>query len=756
MIYDENNPHLSADGGSTAQHDSRDTHDLSMSSVKAGASVFGSTLFGGETSLDHSLCYSPSPLVERRKDLDNIQPPLGKILNFEKPSAAKKKYILSNRDSAVANECGDSGGSATEQNDDASRMSSAPSVRANPVGNRRPPSRETRTKDTAAMTGPSFSSGVSVNPVINNVRRSKVENVKEKQMSVAQLREQRRLEKEQALAFSEQAEQTRREVIELRKRLNERFRQSKIEREQKAQRQRLAEVEQELQFKSKVHVEHKRTLKQQADDRRRMSMADRARLRQNHREGKERMKLMAIQEDQALFDERHESSVAMRTAKAEQAERRRRSLAFRNQEGQRIRDLEHDMKTDEQHADHESYELKWAGERDAEEYLSEQAELRRQSLAFRNEEGRRIRDLQSDMKTEEQQTEHESYELKWAGEHDADDYRRQMAEERRNSLAFRNAEGRRIRELESDMKTGEQHAGHESYELKWAGERDADDYRRQMAEERRNSLAFRNEEGRRIRELESDMKTDEQHAGHESYELKWAGERDAEDYRRQMAEERRDSLAFRNAEGRRIRELESDMKTDEQHAGHESYELKWAGERDAEDYRRQMAEERRDSLAFRNEEGRRIRELESDMKTDEQQTEHESYELKWAGERDAEDYRRQMAEERREELSFRNNEASRRDAVMQELSILAQEREHESFILKWAGDDDAKEYISQQEELRRQSFAFRNAEGRRIREFDEEERAKAIEERSRDEELKAAGVSSMCFCLFEVVGLFLT
>ena len=76
MINDENNPHWSADGGSTAPHDSR---DLSMSSVKAGASVFGSTLFNGETSLDHSLCYSPSPLVERRRDLDNIQPPPGKV-----------------------------------------------------------------------------------------------------------------------------------------------------------------------------------------------------------------------------------------------------------------------------------------------------------------------------------------------------------------------------------------------------------------------------------------------------------------------------------------------------------------------------------------------------------------------------------------------------------------------------------------------------------------------------------------------------
>ena len=494
MINDENNPHWSADGGSTAPHDSR---DLSMSSVKAGASVFGSTLFNGETSLDHSLCYSPSPLVERRRDLDNIQPPPGKVLNFE------KKYVLANRDSGVANECDDSTGRAAEPNDDAS-CTSVPSVGAKPTGNlARPPKKKTGSRDTAATIG-SFSSGVSVNPVINNVRRSKVESIKEKQMSVAQLREQRRIEKEQALAFSEQAEQTRREVIELRKRLNERFRQAKIEREQKAQQQRLAKVEQELQFKSMVHVEHKRALKQQADDRRRMSIADRARLRRNHREGKERMKLMAIQEDQALFDERHESSVAMRAAKADEAERRRRSLAFRNQEGRRIRDHEHDTKTNEQQAEHESYELKWAGERDAEDYKRQMAEERRDSLAFRNEEGRRIRDLESDMKTEEQHAQHESYELKWAGERDAEDYKRQMAEEQREELRFRNNEASRREAVMQELGILAQEREHESFILKWAAEDDVKEYISQQEEIRRQSFAFRNAEGRRIRNFEEE------------------------------------------------------------------------------------------------------------------------------------------------------------------------------------------------------------------------------------------------------------
>merc|ERR1712032_1503324 len=123
---------------------------------------------------------------------------------------------------------------------------------------------------------------------------------------------------------------------------------------------------------------------------------------------------------------------------------------------------------------------------------------------------------------------------------------------RRESLAFRNAEGRRIRDLEAQMAVDVRHREHESFKLKWAGERNADNHRKQKNEEKRQSFARRNAEGRCVRNLEGQMKAEENHRDHESFELKWAGERDADDYKKQMAEERRQSLAHRNAEGRRI------------------------------------------------------------------------------------------------------------------------------------------------------------------------------------------------------------
>jgi hypothetical protein len=205
-----------------------------------------------------------------------------------------------------------------------------------------------------------------------------------------------------------------------------------------------------------------------------------------------------------------------------------------------------------------------------------------------------------------------------------------------------------------------------------------------------------------------------------------------------MAKERRESLAGRNADGHRIRQLEFMMKANESELERESYQLKAAGERDADEYKQQMAKERRESLAFRNAEGRRIRDLETMMKGDEWEREHESYELKWAGERDADAYKKQMAKERRESLAFRNAESAKHDAVMKELRQLAQEKEHESYMLKWAGENDAKQYVKEQQELRRQSLEFRNAEGRRHREIEENMRASRQRENELNEEIAAA------------------
>ena len=263
------------------------------------------------------------------------------------------------------------------------------------------------------------------------------------------------------------------------------------------------------------------------------------------------------------------------------------------------------------------------------------------------------------MESERLEQEHLSFELKWAGEKDAEAYQRKLAEERRNSFKFRHTEGHRQRDEAAQRRSQEQNAEHASYELKWAGEKDAEAYKKQLEQERRDSFKFRHTEGHRQREEEALRRSEEQNTEHASYELKWAGEKDAEAYKKQLEQERRDSFKFRHTEGHRQREEEALRRSEEQSAEHASYELKWAGEKDAEAYQRKLAEERRNSFKFRHTEGHRQREEEALRRSEEQNAEHVGYELKWAGEKDAEAYKQQLEQERRDSFKFRHTEGHR-------------------------------------------------------------------------------------------------
>ena len=74
----------------------------------------------------------------------------------------------------------------------------------------------------------------------------------------------------------------------------------------------------------------------------------------------------------------------------------------------------------------------------------------------------------------------------------------------------------------------------------------------------------------------------------------------ADEYRKNIEEDRIDSLSLLKAEGKCQRDFQAEVNADEFHRVHESYELKWAGERNADEYRKKVAKERRDSFALLN------------------------------------------------------------------------------------------------------------------------------------------------------------
>lgn len=612
--------------------------------------------------------------------------------------------------------------------------SSAPKPKTRPARQVRSPLRRDLVKKTQDAIN---KASISVNQSLNAVRVAKQDSVRYRSQQTAKVREEWQEERAMAESFHEEAEKSRRHVLAMQRTLSSKYSKEKAQRRQAYRHQKIEQVDKEAQFKSAVYREHQRKLREEEERRRRQSVDARARLRQNHRLGAERIRLQQIQEESAIFEERHQFSVALRETTNAQAERRRKSFAFRNGDARRIRQLYADMEAERLRKEHESFELKWSAERDAEAYERQLEEERRKSLAARGEKILKDREQEQARRAKEQCAKHESYELGRAADRDVDKYKKQQEEARRESLAMRNREGLRQR-TEGAARVAEQlRSESESFELKWAGEKDAEAYQRQLQEQRRASLAQRNAQAFKQREEVESRRQVEIVAEHETFELKWAGEKDAEAYQHKLEEERRQSLARRNKETKLQRDLENNRRMEALRAEWSSYALKFDGERDADEYKRKLEEERRKSLEARNAHAMDQRRQADSERSETLVKEHASYELKWAGEKDAEAYQRKLEEERRESLARRNKERLHHANVMHELLTIAREKETESLVLKWAGEEDAKAYLRKIEEERRQSLQHRGEQVRHQREIANAQHEEELMQAHQDEQLRS-------------------
>jgi hypothetical protein len=64
---------------------------------------------------------------------------------------------------------------------------------------------------------------------------------------------------------------------------------------------------------------------------------------------------------------------------------------------------------------------------------------------------------------------------------------------------------------------------------------------------------------------------------------------------------------------------------------------------------------------------------------------------------------------------------------MEELRGLAKQKEAEDYMLKWGGENDVKDYLAKMAEERRKSLQQRAADARKVRNYEEEEHAKAVQ-----------------------------
>lgn len=339
---------------------------------------------------------------------------------------------------------------------------------------------------------------------LNAGRAAKLKVLREKSKEAKSVRFQWDQENTEAKSMQVQADEYRRQIRTIQRKLTSDHFKNKARYDESEKMDRYAKFEKEYMFKSEVFQDHQHTLKEERDRNRKMSIDTRAKIRINKREGEEVLKTIKLEEEQAMFEVRTDLHRSRMESKKANAEKRRLSFQFRAGDAAKVRDVRSNWREKDLHEKHVGYELERAAAKDADNYKKKMRKEEQDDFKGRNQEAFECRKRDKDSAYEAMLAEHESYELKWAGERDADAYRKQMKEERRKSLAGRNKESAQHAITMEELRALAKEKEAESYMLKFNGENDAKAYLAKCAEERRKSLQLRGKEARKVRQYEEE------------------------------------------------------------------------------------------------------------------------------------------------------------------------------------------------------------------------------------------------------------
>ena len=314
-------------------------------------------------------------------------------------------------------------------------------------------------------------------------------------------------ENSKAKSLQKKVEENRRQIRIIQRKLASAHFKDKAEQDDAKKFERLAGLEKEYMFKSKVFQDHQQSLKAERDKKRKMSIDARAKIRRNKREGEEVLRAKKSNEEQTAFEVRTDLHRSRMEGNRSNSQKRRLSFQFRAGDARRIRDMRSGWKDDSLKEQHAGFELKRGAAKDVNNYKKQMKKDAQDDFKKRNRHAHESRKREKDQEYEAMLAEHKSYELKWEAERDAEAYRKRMKEERRKSLASRNKESARHAKAMEELRNIAKENEAQSFMLKFDAENDAKAYISKLAEERRKSLKLRGVEARKRRQYE-----DEQHS----------------------------------------------------------------------------------------------------------------------------------------------------------------------------------------------------------------------------------------------------
>mmetsp|Transcript_33360 Transcript_33360/g.37295 ORF Transcript_33360/g.37295 Transcript_33360/m.37295 type:complete len:691 (-) Transcript_33360:200-2272(-) len=447
-------------------------------------------------------------------------------------------------------------------------------------------------------------SAESVFQSLNASRTAKLQVLFEKSKEAKSVRFQWDQENTEAKSLQEQADDHRRQIRAIQKKLTSAHFKDKARHDESQKMQRYANLEKEYTFKSEVFQDHQQTLKEGRDQNRKMSIDARAKIRRNKREGEEILKTMRLEEEQAMFEVRADLHRSRMECKKANAGKRRLSFQFRAGDARRICDMRTDWKEKNLHEKHVGYEMERAAATDVDSYKKQMRKEEQDDFKERNRFAFECRKREKEKAYEASIEEHEIYELKWAGERDAEAYKKRMNEERRKSLAGRNKESVRHANAMEELRTLAKEKEAESFILKFGAENDAKAYLAKLAEERRQSLQLRGREARKARQYEEEEHSKAIENALIEGALQSDCQKDVENYKANCAERRRKSFQFRGKQGRLQRLEEEERHLEQMKKEEENSKLERLAQKDVQEYYKDCKKRRRKSLALRAKEMR--------------------------------------------------------------------------------------------------------------------------------------------------------
>lgn len=232
-----------------------------------------------------------------------------------------------------------------------------------------------------------------------------------------------------------------------------------------------------------------RQAKAREEQNRRESMANRGLTAQQHREAEERMAKQAAAEEAALLEMRQKNWKDDNDAKKLAEQQRRLSIAGRLDHWREQKTVEQSQLNSTRQQTVELFQTRRLEHQDVQQYKKELIQRDRQSLAGRLQKWREekvdpgIQAVADQIERELQEQAHE----------DVKNYRAKLEQERRESLAYRLEKARKDKTFEAGQKALSQIVEEEERKLQEYDRQDVQNYRQKVIEDRRRSLAFRND-----------------------------------------------------------------------------------------------------------------------------------------------------------------------------------------------------------------------------------------------------------------------